>query len=175
MAKQEDFFKNVISHAKEYGYIFGSSEIYDGLSAVYDYGQNGVELKKNIREYWWKSMVQLHQNILGLDAAILMHPTTWKASGHVDAFNDPLIDNKDSKKRYRADVLIEDHAEKLLQKAEKEIEKAKKASRRSRGSRVNGCPLTGSTMLAMTLMVGLAKNGSRRAVPASGTASMSDS
>ena len=126
MAKQEDFFKNVISHAKEYGYIFGSSEIYDGLSAVYDYGQNGVELKKNIRDYWWKSMVQLHQNILGLDAAILMHPTTWKASGHVDAFNDPLIDNKDSNKRYRADVLIEDYAEKLLQKAQKEIEKAKK-------------------------------------------------
>ena len=106
MAKQEDFFKNVISHAKEYGYIFASSEIYDGLSAVYDYGQNGVELKKNIRDYWWKSMVQLHQNILGLDAAILMHPTTWKASGHVDAFNDPLIDNMDSKKRYRADVLL---------------------------------------------------------------------
>lgn len=126
MAKQEDFFKNVISHAKEYGYIFGSSEIYDGLSAVYDYGQNGVELKKNIRDYWWKSMVQLHQNILGLDAAILMHPTTWKASGHVDAFNDPLIDNKDSKRRYRADVLIEDHAEKLLQKAEKDIQKARK-------------------------------------------------
>ncbi len=126
MAKQEDLFKNVISHAKEYGYIFASSEIYDGLSAVYDYGQNGAELKKNIREYWWKSMVQLHQNIVGLDAAILMHPTTWKASGHVDAFNDPLIDNKDSKKRYRADVLVEDHAEKIYQKAQKEIQKAKK-------------------------------------------------
>lgn len=126
MAKQEDLFKNVISHAKEYGYIFASSEIYDGLSAVYDYGQNGVELKKNIREYWWKSMVQLHQNIVGLDAAILMHPDTWKASGHIDAFNDPLIDNKDSKKRYRADVLIEDHAEKINQKAQKEIAKAKK-------------------------------------------------
>ncbi len=126
MAKQEDLFKNVISHAKEYGYIFPSSEIYDGLSAVYDYGQNGAELKKNIKEYWWKSMTQLHQNIVGIDAAILMHPTTWKASGHVDAFNDPLIDNKDSKKRYRADVLVEDHAEKLLQKAEKEIAKAKK-------------------------------------------------
>lgn len=126
MAKQEDLFKNVISHAKEYGFIFGSSEIYDGLSAVYDYGQNGAELKKNIREYWWKSMVQLHQNIVGLDAAILMHPQTWKASGHVDAFNDPLIDNKDSKKRYRADVLVEDYAEKLNQKAQKEIEKAKK-------------------------------------------------
>ncbi|GAA4273566.1 glycine--tRNA ligase [Aquimarina gracilis] len=126
MAKQEDKFKKVIAHAKEYGYIFGSSEIYDGLSAVYDYGQNGVELKKNIREYWWKSMVNMHQNIVGLDAAIFMHPTTWKASGHVDAFNDPLIDNKDSKKRYRADVLIEDYAEKLNQKAQKEITKAKK-------------------------------------------------
>ncbi len=126
MAKQEDKFKKVIAHAKEYGYIFGSSEIYDGLSAVYDYGQNGVELKKNIREYWWKSMVNMHQNIVGLDAAIFMHPTTWKASGHVDAFNDPLIDNKDSKKRYRADVLLEDYAEKLNQKAQKEITKAKK-------------------------------------------------
>ena len=124
MAKQEDLFKNVISHAKEYGFIFPSSEIYDGLSAVYDYAQNGVELKKNLREYWWKAMVQMNENIVGLDAAILMHPTTWKASGHVDAFNDPLIDNKDSKKRYRADVLIEDYAEKLNQKAEKEIEKA---------------------------------------------------
>ncbi len=126
MAKQEDQFKKVISHAKEYGYIFGSSEIYDGLSAVYDYGQNGVELKKNIREYWWKSMVQMHQNIVGLDAAILMHPATWKASGHVDAFSDPLIDNKDSKKRYRADVLVEDYREKINQKIEKDITKAKK-------------------------------------------------
>ncbi len=126
MVNNEDFFKKVVSHAKEYGYIFASSEIYDGLSAVYDYGQNGVELKKNIREYWWRSMVYMHQNIVGLDAAILMHPTTWKASGHVDAFNDPLIDNKDSKKRYRADVLIEDFAEKLEQKAQKEIQKAQK-------------------------------------------------
>jgi glycyl-tRNA synthetase len=125
MAKQEDLFKNVLSHAKEYGFVFQSSEIYDGLSAVYDYGQNGAELKKNIREYWWKSMVQMHENIVGIDAAIFMHPTTWKASGHVDAFNDPLIDNKDSKKRYRADVLIEDYAEKLNQKAQKEIEKAR--------------------------------------------------
>jgi len=125
MAKQEDLFKNVVSHAKEYGFIFPSSEIYDGLSAVYDYAQNGVELKKNIREYWWKAMVQLHGNIVGLDAAILMHPTTWKASGHVDAFNDPLIDNKDSKKRFRADVLIEDYCEKINQKAQKEIEKAR--------------------------------------------------
>ena len=125
MAKQDDIFKNVVSHAKEYGFIFPSSEIYDGLSAVYDYAQNGVELKKNIREYWWQSMVQMHENIVGLDAAILMHPTTWKASGHVDAFNDPLIDNKDSKKRYRADVLIEDYAEKLNLKAKKEIEKAR--------------------------------------------------
>ena len=126
MAKQQDKFKQVIAHAKEYGYIFSSSEIYDGLSAVYDYGQNGAELKKNIKDYWWKGMVQLHDNIVGLDAAILMHPTTWKASGHVDAFNDPLIDNKDSKKRYRADVLVEDYAEKINQKAQKEIVKAKK-------------------------------------------------
>ncbi len=122
----DDLFKKVLSHAKEYGFVFQSSEIYDGLSAVYDYGPNGVELKKNIRDYWWKSMVQLHQNIVGLDAAIFMHPTTWKASGHVDAFNDPLIDNKDSKKRYRADVLIEDYVEKLENKVQKEIKKARK-------------------------------------------------
>ncbi|MCE3225934.1 MAG: glyQS [Bacteroidetes bacterium] len=124
--KPEDFFKNIISHSKEYGYIFQSSEIYDGLSAVYDYGQNGAELKKNIREYWWRAMVQMHENIVGIDAAIFMHPTTWKASGHVDAFNDPLIDNKDSKKRYRADVLIEEHVAKIEDKIEKEVEKAKK-------------------------------------------------
>ncbi|WP_422089716.1 glycine--tRNA ligase [Tenacibaculum ovolyticum] len=126
MAKQEDHFKKVLSHAKEYGYVFQSSEIYDGLSAVYDYAQNGVELKKNIRDYWWKAMVQMHENIVGIDASILMHPTTWKASGHVDAFNDPLIDNKDSKKRYRADVLVEDFREKINQKIEKDIAKAKK-------------------------------------------------
>ena len=126
MSNNQDKFKQVIAHAKEYGYIFSSSEIYEGLSAVYDYGQNGVELKNNIKTYWWKSMTQLHQNIVGLDAAILMHPKTWKASGHVDAFNDPLIDNKDSKKRYRADVLVEDYVEKLEQKVQKEIKKAKK-------------------------------------------------
>ena len=126
MANQEDKFKKVVSHAKEYGYVFQSSEIYDGLSAVYDYAQNGVELKKNIRDYWWKAMVQMHENIVGLDAAIFMHPTTWKASGHVDAFNDPLIDNKDSKKRYRADVLIEDYVGKLDAKIEKEVAKAAK-------------------------------------------------
>ena len=126
MVNQEDFFKKVISHAKEYGYIFQSSEIYDGLSAVYDYGQNGAELKKNIREYWWKAMVQMNENIVGIDAAIFMHPTTWKASGHVDAFNDPLIDNKDSKKRYRADVLVEDYVAKIEAKIEKEIAKAEK-------------------------------------------------
>ena len=122
--KPEDFFKNIISHSKEYGFIFQSSEIYDGLSAVYDYGQMGVELKKNIRDYWWKSMVQMHENIVGIDTAIFMHPTTWKASGHIDAFNDPLIDNKDSKKRYRADVLIEEHVSKIEDKIKKEIEKA---------------------------------------------------
>jgi len=123
MANQEDKFKKVISHAKEYGYVFQSSEIYDGLSAVYDYAQNGVELKNNIKEYWWKAMVQLNDNIVGLDSAIFMHPTIWKASGHVDAFNDPLIDNKDSKKRYRADVLIEDYCTKIENKIEKEVKK----------------------------------------------------
>ena len=126
MAKQEDIFKKVISHAKEYGFIFPSSEIYDGLSAIYDYGQNGIELKNNIKQYWWKAMIQLNENIVGLDSAIFMHPTIWKASGHVDAFNDPLIDNKDSKKRFRADVLIEDYCAKLEDKAIKEIEKARK-------------------------------------------------
>lgn len=124
--KPEDVFKNVIAHSKEYGFIFQSSEIYDGLSAVYDYGQTGAELKKNLREYWWQSMVQMHQNIVGIDASIFMHPSTWKASGHVDAFNDPLIDNKDSKKRYRADVLIEEHVAKIEEKISKEVEKAAK-------------------------------------------------
>lgn len=124
MANNEDLFKNIISHSKEYGFIFPSSEIYDGLSAVYDYGPYGSELKKNIRDYWWMAMVQMHENIVGIDAAIFMHPTTWKASGHVDAFNDPLIDNKDSKKRYRADVLIEDHIAKIEGKINKEVEKA---------------------------------------------------
>jgi glycyl-tRNA synthetase len=126
MLSQEDVFKKLISHCKEYGYIFPSSEIYDGLSAVYDYGQYGVELKNNIRKYWWDSMVRLHDNIVGLDAAIFMHPTVWKASGHVDAFNDPLIDNRDSKKRYRADNLIEEHLQKIEEKIEKEVEKAAK-------------------------------------------------
>ena len=126
MTNQDDQFKKVISHAKEYGYVFQSSEIYDGLSAVYDYAQNGAELKKNIRDYWWKAMVQMHDNIVGIDAAIFMHPTTWKASGHVDAFNDPLIDNKDSKKRYRADVLIEDYCAKIEAKIDKELDKAAK-------------------------------------------------
>ena len=126
MANTEDQFKRVISHAKEYGYVFQSSDIYDGLSAVYDYAQNGVELKKNIRDYWWKAMVQLNDNIVGIDSAIFMHPTTWKASGHVDAFNDPLIDNKDSKKRYRADVLVEDYCLKIEAKINKEVLKATK-------------------------------------------------
>ncbi|TDY13792.1 glycine--tRNA ligase [Meridianimaribacter flavus] len=126
MANNDDQFKKVISHAKEYGYVFQSSEIYDGLSAVYDYAQNGAELKKNIRDYWWKAMVQMHDNIVGIDAAIFMHPTTWKASGHVDAFNDPLIDNKDSKKRYRADVLVEDYCAKIETKIDKEVAKAEK-------------------------------------------------
>jgi len=126
MTQQTDQFKKVISHAKEYGFVFPSSEIYDGLSAVYDYAQNGVALKNNIRQYWWKAMVQLNENIVGIDAAIFMHPTTWKASGHVDAFNDPLIDNKTSKKRYRADVLVEDYVAKIETKIDKEVKKAAK-------------------------------------------------
>ena len=123
MEQNQDRLKDIISHSKEYGFVFPSSEIYDGLAATYDYGQLGAELKNNIKTYWWKAMVQMHENIVGLDAAIFMHPTIWKASGHVDAFNDPLIDNKDSKKRYRADVLLEEHIEKIRQKIEKEIAK----------------------------------------------------
>lgn len=126
MAQQEEVFKKLVSHCKEYGYVFQSSEIYDGLGAVYDYGQMGVELKNNIKKYWWDSMVLLHENVVGIDSAIFMHPTIWKASGHVDAFNDPLIDNKESKKRYRADVLIEDHLAKYDDKIEKEVQKAQK-------------------------------------------------
>ncbi len=120
MANESNNFQELISHCKEYGYVFQSSEIYDGLQAVYDYAQNGAQLKKNIRDAWWKSMTQMHDNIVGIDAAIFMHPTTWKASGHVDNFSDPMIDNKDSNKRYRVDHLIEAHADELMAKGEKE-------------------------------------------------------
>tara|TARA_B110000503_G_scaffold70916_1_gene110190 strand:- start:956 stop:2491 length:1536 start_codon:yes stop_codon:yes gene_type:complete len=122
----DDLLKKVISHAKEYGFVFPSSEIYDGLSAAYDYGQLGAELKNNIKHYWWTAMVRMHDNIVGIDASIFMHPKTWKASGHIDAFNDPLIDNKDSNKRYRADVLIEDHIGKIEAKIQKDVAKALK-------------------------------------------------
>ncbi|WP_116107171.1 glycine--tRNA ligase [Lewinella sp. IMCC34191] len=125
MATEIDF-KTLTAHAKENGFIYQSSEIYDGLAAAYDYGPNGVLLKNNLKEYWWRSMVQLHDNIVGIDASIFMHPKTWKASGHVDAFNDPLIDNKDSKKRFRADVLIEDHMDKIEGKINKEVAKGLK-------------------------------------------------
>ncbi len=121
-----NLFDKIVSHAKEYGFVFPSSEIYGGLAAVYDYGQNGAELRNNLRQFWYLSMTRLNQNIVGLDSAIFMHPKVWKASGHVDGFNDPMIDNKDSKKRYRADVLIEDHQEKIRQKIQKEVEKAAK-------------------------------------------------
>ena len=121
----EDVFRKLVSHCKEYGYVFQSSEIYDGLSAVYDYGQYGAELKNNIKKYWWDSLVLMNENVVGIDSAIFMHPTIWKASGHVDAFNDPLIDNRDSKKRYRADVLIEEHMAKIEEKINKEVNKAK--------------------------------------------------
>ncbi|MFY0252729.1 glycine--tRNA ligase [Chitinophaga sp. 30R24] len=117
MSTDQNKFQAIISHCKEYGFVFPSSEIYDGLSAVYDYGQYGAELKKNIKDYWWKSMTQLHENIVGIDAAIFMHPTTWKASGHVDNFSDPMIDNKDSNKRYRVDHLIEGYADTLSPEA----------------------------------------------------------
>ena len=123
---QEDVFKKIVSHCKEYGFVFPSSDIYDGLGAVYDYGQNGVELKNNIKQFWWQYMTMLHENIVGIDSAIFMHPTIWKASGHVDAFNDPLIDNRDSKKRYRADVLIEDQIAKYEDKMDKEVAKGRK-------------------------------------------------
>ena len=123
---QEEVFKQLTAHAKEYGFVFQSSEIYDGLSAVYDYGQMGVELKNNIKKYWWDAMVRLNENIVGIDSAIFMHPKIWQASGHVGAFNDPLIDNKDSKKRYRADVLIEDYIAKLEEKITKEVEKGRR-------------------------------------------------
>ena len=126
MAQQEDLFKKIVSHCKEYGFVFPSSEIYDGLAAVYDYAQYGSELKNNIKRYWWESMTLLHDNVVGIDSAIFMHPSIWKASGHVDAFNDPLIDNKDSKKRYRADVLVEDHLAKIDEKIAKEVAKAAK-------------------------------------------------
>jgi glycyl-tRNA synthetase len=126
MAYQEENLKKIISHCKEYGFVFPSSEIYDGLSAVYDYGQYGSELKNNIKNYWWKAMVQIHENIVGIDSAIFMHPDIWKASGHIESFNDPMIDNKDSKKRYRADELIEDFIQKIEDKIAKEVEKAAK-------------------------------------------------
>ena len=123
---QEELFKTLTAHAKEYGFIFPSSEIYDGLGAVYDYGQMGVELKNNIKKYWWEAMVHLNENIVGIDSAIFMHPKIWEASGHVGAFNDPLIDNRDSKKRYRADVLIEEYLAKLEEKMNKEVEKGRR-------------------------------------------------
>ena len=123
---QEELFKVLVAHCKEYGFIFPSSEIYDGLAAVYDYGQMGVQLKNNIKNYWWEAMTRLNENIVGIDSAIFMHPRIWEASGHVGAFNDPLIDNKDSKKRYRADVLIEDYLAKLEEKMDKEVEKGRR-------------------------------------------------
>ena len=122
----KELLKKIISHCKDYGFVYPSSEIYDGLSAVYDYGPYGSLLKNNIKEFWWKSMVQLNDNIVGLDSAIFMHSNTWQASGHIDAFNDPLIDNRDSKKRYRADLLVEEYIEKIHSKISKEIQKAEK-------------------------------------------------
>lgn len=118
-------FHFVISHAKTNGFIFLSSEIYEGISAIYDYGPYGILLKNNIKDYWWKSMIKLHRNIVGIDSSILMHPTIWKASGHIAAFNDTLIDNKDSRRRYRADLLIEDYRSRVEHKINKLVEKAR--------------------------------------------------
>lgn len=115
MSDDHELLKCIIAHAKSYGFIFPSSEIYDGLNAIYDYGQNGVLLKNKIKEYWWKSMVQLHKNIVGIDSSIFMHPNIWKASGHIDLFNDIFIDNKDSKYRYRVDILINNYIEEHIQ------------------------------------------------------------
>ncbi|MCH5312710.1 MAG: glycine--tRNA ligase, partial [Prevotella sp.] len=123
---QEELFKVLVAHCKEYGFIFPSSEIYDGLAAVYDYGQMGVELKNNIKRYWWEAMTRLNENVVGIDSCVFMHPKTWVASGHVAAFNDPLIDNKDSKIRYRADNQIEDYLGKIEEKIEKEVAKGRK-------------------------------------------------
>ena len=141
MASNDELFKKIIAHAKEYGFVFPSSEIYDGLSAVYDYGPFGVELKNNIKEYWWRAMTQLHENIVGLDCAIFMHPTVWKASGHVDAFSDPMIDNRDSKKRYRADVLVEDHLQKIEDKIAKRSKRPAAASAKPSTKRCTGRPI----------------------------------
>lgn len=126
MKKFNDSFHFVISHAKSYGFIFPSCDIYDGISAIYDYGPYGILLKNNIKDYWWKSMIQFHRNIVGIDTSILMHPTIWKASGHVEAFNDPLIDNKDSRRRYRADLLVEEYCDRIEHKIHKTVEKARK-------------------------------------------------
>lgn len=152
---QEELFKTLTAHAKEYGFIFQSSEIYDGLGAVYDYGQMGVELKNNIKKYWWEAMVHLNENIVGIDSAIFMHPKVWEASGHLSAFNDPLIDNRDSKKRYRADVLIEDYMAKLEERMNKEVEKdvadlAKPLMRNNLGQPILMCYVTKPNGMRLT-------------------------
>ncbi len=104
--------EKIVSLCKRRGFIFQSSEIYGGINACYDYGPLGVELKKNIKEFWWRSMVYAHDNIVGLDAAILMHPKIWEASGHVAGFTDPLVDCKVCKQRFREDEIDPDKLEK---------------------------------------------------------------
>ena len=110
----------LVSLAKRRGFIFPSSEIYEGLSSCFDYGPLGSEMKRNIKELWWNSMTRRHQNIVGLDASIMMNPRVWEASGHVASFNDPMIDDKTTKRRYRADHLIENHIEKLRRDGKEE-------------------------------------------------------
>ena len=97
----------IVSLCKRRGFVFQSSEIYGGLGSVWDYGPLGVELKKNIKERWWRAMVQARDDIEGLDAAILMHPRVWDASGHVAGFTDPLVDCRTCKARFRADKIQE--------------------------------------------------------------------
>jgi len=101
-----DFFNKIVSLCKRRGFVYPSSEIYGGFAAVYDYGHYGILLKNNIRDSWWKSMVQMRDDVVGLDSAIFMHPKTWIASGHVGGFNDPQIDCRKCKNRFRADHVL---------------------------------------------------------------------
>ena len=115
-----DLFDTIVSLSKQRGFIFQSSEIYGGQAATYDYGPMGIELKRNVKEHWWQEMVYQNDDIVGVDAAIMMHPETWEASGHTEAFNDPMIDDKESNRRYRADELIEDYIRDLRKEGEEE-------------------------------------------------------
>ena len=107
ISKSMDIMQNISSLAKRRGFVFPSSEIYGGFGAIYDYGHYGTLLKNNIRDAWWRAMVQMRDDVVGLDSAIFMHPMTWKASGHVDSFDDPQVDCRKCKARWRADHILE--------------------------------------------------------------------